>query len=132
LPKGHKHQRGAVPGRSPRRVIIDTFDPDAPIEIPDDLPSFTTPERYVAFVKRQREAEFLRRVFMRLLVDQAELHRYCAHNACRRAGGCRSPDVVCFHKHNDELQVTVLPEFRAALRAERERRAAAGEWPGEE
>jgi hypothetical protein len=115
-----------MPGYRTQVGIADVWTVDDPVEIPDDLPSWVTREDYIAHVRNKRKSEYLCGLFKRIMVESLGLYQLCGNDACRRAGGCCSRRVACWKPHSDLLHAAVVPGFKQALRASRERAALEG------
>jgi hypothetical protein len=83
----------------------------------------------IAHEQRAREHAAQWEWTKRLIVEMAEAPRYCPRKACHRNRACMSPNVACYDEAEEVLREYYFPRLRAALKADKLRRQAAGEWP---
>ena len=65
----------------------------------------------------------------RMVVEMAEMPRYCPRKGCRRSRACVSPTVACFQEQEDLLRKDFIPRLVRAMKEDKRRREAAGLWP---
>jgi len=85
------------------------------------VPVAEATEAQLAFAEKLREHEAHRLSLHRRIMEWLETPKVCPRRACRRAGKCTSPTVVCYEAALPWLQEHILPDLRAAILARRGR-----------
>ena len=83
--------------------------------------------RSLAWAKAELKSRAYRREFRHVVMDFYSAHTMCPRTACRRARRCVPLEAPCYDEALPSLEKYVFPGLRKAIKANWERRRAAGE-----